>query len=76
MLIPPKDEFGKEAGQTHWLSQPGQQVCASKGAHTNRHRTHNSPLTLHFRPSTVSSSKLSPILKLISVVRTVVEVLM
>lgn len=76
VLIPPKDEFGKEAGQTHWLSQLGQQVCASKDAHTNRHHTHSSPLTLHFRPSTVSSSKLSPILKLISVVRTVVEVLM
>lgn len=44
--------------------------------HTHRYRTHSSLLTLHFRPSTVSSSKLSPILKLISVVRTVVEVLM
>lgn len=42
--------------------------------HTDTHPS--SPPTLHFRPSTVSSSKLSPILKLISVVRTVVEVLM
>lgn len=33
-------------------------------------------LTLHLRPSTVSSSKPSPTLKLISVVRTVVDVLM
>lgn len=39
-------------------------------------RTHPGRLTRHLRPSTVSSSKPSPTLKLISVVRTVVAVLM